>query len=128
MLTLDDVIYTGVSEGDEFKLPAVAGVYKIEYKVEDSEGLEATVVRTITVAQPWDRPMDMKVEDGGWFLTDIDGEGRILITSEEGITSVEIVEIAPDDWRTGLGIGGINLLPGKYRSEERRVGKEWRTR
>jgi hypothetical protein len=114
MLTLDDVIYTDVSEGDEFKLPAVAGVYKIEYKVEDSEGLEATVVRTITVAQPWDRPMDMKVEDGGWFLTDIDGEGRILITSEEGITSVEIVEIAPDDWRTGLGIGGINLLPGKY--------------
>jgi len=126
-LTLEDITYTDVSEGEAFKLPAVAGVYKIEYKVEDSEGLEATVIRTITVAQPWDRPMDMLVtgygswgienDADGWFVRDVDKteeDGRIAVTEAEGVTSVEIKEIPADDYMTMLGISKINLLPGKY--------------
>ena len=52
ILTLVDVSFEDITEDGEFTLPAVEGVYEIEYSVTDSEGLETKVVRVITITTP----------------------------------------------------------------------------
>lgn len=128
MLTVADLTYTDITEDGEFTLPAVAGVYQIEYKVTDSEGLETKVVRTITVASPWNGEQDMTLTEygldwsvretaTGWYVRDIETteeNKRLEVTTEDGVTSVKVNEVAPDDWRVGYGVAKLQLFPGTY--------------
>ncbi|MDY0276669.1 MAG: DUF5011 domain-containing protein [Acholeplasma sp.] len=129
-LTVENVKATDISEGDKFVFgqPAVKGVYKIEYQVKDSGGLEAKVTRTITVADPWNRPQDLVTttekndwdskDINGWFVRNLDlpegTERWISATSTEGETKIEISAVPDGDWRSSFRVANVQYFKGTY--------------
>ncbi len=92
------------------------GVYVFNLSVEDGEGLEAIATRTITVAEPWNRPIDMTVGEAadGWWAFNADETEFIKVTNEGEITKVEIKEIANDDWKAMLRVDNVQFFAGEY--------------
>lgn len=100
-LTIKDVKYEDVSEGEKFELPAKKGIYKIKYTVEDSEGLTAEVIRTITVADTFDIPSFNNVgENGlpiGWEAWGEDTRGGISVNTKDGVAEIDITNVGSEE-------------------------------
>src|SRR5690606_918229 len=81
------------------------------------EGLSTTVTRTITVADPWNRPLDM-VPTGGsseaWWTFEADEGNWIDVTHEDNVTAVEIFEIPDSDWKAMFRVDAVQFFAGTY--------------
>lgn len=104
------------------------GVYTFTITAEDDEGLTTTVTRTITVAEPWNRPTEFEITaDGGWvfevpptgwFIRQVDlVNDEPWLTYEDkgnGEVSVTIDKIAAGDWQASYRVGDLQLFAGTY--------------
>ncbi len=126
-ITVADVTVTQI-EGETFDPQNPAkGVYVFEVTAEDEEGLETKVERTITVADPWNRPTTFAItaEGGwevanapGWFIRQVDQENSENWLShqdnEDGSVEITIEKIASGDWRASYRLGEIQFFAGTY--------------
>src|SRR5690606_30174935 len=93
------------------------GVYTFELYVEDAEGLSHTVTRTITVADPWNRPVDLTPTEGaadGWWVFEADEMNFLDVTQDGNVTAIEILEVADSDWKAMFRVDAVQFFAGTY--------------
>ncbi len=103
------------------------GVYTFEVTATDDEGLVTTVERTITVADPWNRPETFAVTaSGGWEVANapgffvrqvdqVDSENWLSYTDNEaGEVAITVEKIASGDWMAAYRLGEIQFFAGTY--------------
>lgn len=102
----------------------VKGVYEFEVTATDGE-LTTKVTRTITVSEPWNRPIDLAITaDGswdvngnkdveGWFLRQVDGD-YITGSQTDGVTKLVLDEIPDADYKAVFKVDFVQFFAGKY--------------
>src|SRR5690606_30765194 len=118
-ITVADVTVVQNPEDEVVFNPAnpAKGIYRFTATAEDEEGLETTVERTITVADPWNRPTTFAVtahggwdvaNAPGWFLRQVDQldeENWLSYEDDEaGEVAITIEKIASGDWMASFRV------------------------